>query len=127
VTTSSSDTTPTTPAEPTKPVSASRQVLDFVDSGRTFLGRIRARAVVWTFGILAAAMATAAIIGGGWVPAVGTAIAAAAVAVSRVASKLDKPRCMTCGHDLTGLAIKDRGMACPKCTALITPSPARRA
>ncbi len=90
-------------------------------SGRSYLGRLRKRAFFWTVGLLAAGMATAAIIGGGWIPAVGTALAAAAVAVNRVASRMDRERCLQCGTDLTNRPVSPYGTACPQCGALHMP------
>lgn len=104
------------------PRTISARAKDAVESGRTYIGRLRARAIMLTLGLLGAAIATAAIIGGGWLPAVGTALAAAAVAVHRVAARLDEPRCMSCGEDLSDLTGAGMGAACPGCGAPYAPS-----
>lgn len=98
-----------------------RHAKDLAASGRSYLGRLRKRAFFWTVGLLAAGMATAAIIGGGWIPAVGTALAAAAVAVNRVAARMDRERCLQCGHDLSSRAVSAYGTPCPKCGSLHMP------
>lgn len=92
-----------------------------VDSGRSFAGRLRTRVIAWTLGLVAAAMVMAAIIGGVWIPVVGTALAAAGLAVNRITARLDKPRCHHCGLDLTDQIITAYGAPCPKCGAMNMP------
>lgn len=136
------DPAPTTPpaaqpdASPTAPPSGgprahgAASLHGLVDTGRSFAGRLRARVIAWTLGLVAAAMVMAAIIGGGWIPVVGTALAAAGLAVNRITARLDKPRCHNCGLDMTDQMITAYGAPCPRCGALNMPgrnTPARTA
>lgn len=50
--------------------------------------------------------------------AVGTAVAALALAVNTMASRLDSPTCLDCGTDLTGEPAGLYGVICPGCGAV---------
>jgi predicted RNA-binding Zn-ribbon protein involved in translation (DUF1610 family) len=49
---------------------------------------------------------------------VGTAVAALALAVNTMASRLDSPTCLDCGADLTTEPAGLYGVICPKCGAV---------
>lgn len=51
-------------------------------------------------------------------PAVGFAVAAVALVVNRVASRLDAPTCLACGADLTAQARGEHGIICPGCGSI---------
>lgn len=89
-----------------------------VDSGRAYLSRMRLRALGWTLGFGLAAAAVIVWTPIGWIPAVGVAVCAAVVTMSRMAISLDKPTCYSCGTSLAGLSDGPQGIACPSCGAL---------
>ncbi|MCU0689244.1 MAG: hypothetical protein MUE97_05850 [Phycisphaerales bacterium] len=69
-----------------------------VETGRSYLGKLRLRALGWAVGIGLAA--------------------AAVISLSRVATNLDKPTCYACGTDLSGTPDGPQGIACPTCGSL---------
>ncbi len=87
------------------------------------MGSLRAKVIMCVLGILAAGVGMIALIGGAWIPVIGGAIAAAAVTVYRVTHRLDKPRCMGCGQDMTGIPVGQHGAVCPKCGSIHMPRP----
>jgi hypothetical protein len=89
-----------------------------VETGRSYLGKLRLRALGWSVGIALAAAAVIVWTPIGWVPAVSVAVAAAVVTLSRMATNLDKPTCYACGADLSGSPDGPQGIACPTCGSL---------
>lgn len=87
---------------------------------------MRLRALLWTLGIAAATTAAVVLTTVSWVPMVGVATAAVAVAVSKVASRLSKPVCWTCGTDLSGRPLGQHGIVCDACGSLHQPRPSSR-
>jgi len=93
-------------------------VFQLVDHGMAWISRIRIKTLAWVLAIVLAGIATVSLVGGGWVPVVGVALAAAAMSVSRMAAKLDTPRCMNCGHDMAGVSVGVYGVHCPACGSI---------
>jgi predicted RNA-binding Zn-ribbon protein involved in translation (DUF1610 family) len=89
-----------------------------IDSGKGYVGKLRIKAFAWTLGFGLAAAAVILWTPIGWVPAVGVAVAAAVVTMSKMASRLDRPVCYACGADLAQVADGPQGIACPSCGAL---------
>ncbi|MGQ0627479.1 MAG: hypothetical protein ACT4PL_05185 [Phycisphaerales bacterium] len=97
-----------------------------VDTGQAFISRLRLRALIWVVGIALATIAAVLFTSISWIPAISVAFAAAAVSVSKVAARLSRPVCWTCGHDLTGQPLGGLGgwgAACPNCGAIHMPRP----
>jgi hypothetical protein len=94
---------------------AAQRVSSLVHSGQAWISTLRYKALAWVLGIMLAAVATVSFIGGGWVPVLGVALAAAAVSVHRLAAGLDRPRCMQCGTGLDGQPGSAYGVVCPAC------------
>jgi hypothetical protein len=78
----------------------------------------RLRALAWLCAIVLATVATVVLAGVPAWPAVGVAVAAACVSVGKLTTRLLKPTCLECGHDLSGQAIGVQGIACPECGAV---------
>lgn len=94
-------------------------VAQLKDTGTAFIHKLRWKALGWTLAALLTAFATISFIGGGWIPVLSVALAAAVVSVSRVASSLDQSRCMTCGTPLPASASPDvYGVSCGTCGAI---------
>ncbi len=94
-------------------------VAQLKDTGTAFIHKLRWKALGWTLAALLTAFATISFIGGGWIPVLSVALAAAVVSVSRVASSLDQSRCMTCGTPLPASASPDvYGVSCGHCGAI---------
>ncbi len=89
-----------------------------IDTGKSYVGKLRIRAVAWTLGLGLAAAVLIVWTPIGWVPAVGVAVAAAVVTMSKMAARLDKPTCYACGHDLASVLDGPHGIACPSCGSL---------
>lgn len=87
-----------------------------------YIQRVKLRALAWGFAIVLAAFATIAFAGVPTWPVIGMAVAAAAVSVTKLTTKLLKPTCYDCGHDLAGEPIGMQGIACPKCGSVNTPN-----
>jgi len=94
-----------------------------VDTGQAWISRLRLRALVWILGIALATTAMVLLTSVSWVPVVGVAVAAAAMSINKVASRLSKPTCWSCGHDLSAQPVNNWGAACPTCGALNQPRP----
>lgn len=56
-------------------------------------------------------------------PVVGVAFAAAALVVNTAAARLkaDRPLCLSCGHDLSGVPTGQYGRMCPSCGGINQP------
>lgn len=102
---------------------ASHAIGHLVEGGRAWISTIRWRAAAWVLGIALATTATIMFTGIGVLPVVGFAAAAAVVSINRIATRLAKPVCLSCGHDMTGQPMGPAGAACPSCGALHQPRP----
>ncbi len=88
---------------------------------RAWIRRIKFRALVWLVAIVLATIATVVFAGVQVWPAVGVAVAAACVSVSKLTNRLLKPTCLDCGHDLTGQPVGGAGIICPGCGSVNSP------
>ncbi|HMN40228.1 MAG TPA: hypothetical protein PKE29_05235 [Phycisphaerales bacterium] len=82
---------------------------------------IKFRALAWLVAIILAAVATVVLAGVPAWPMIGVAVAAACVSVGKLTTRLLKPTCLECGHDLSGQPIGTQGIACPECGAVNSP------
>jgi hypothetical protein len=82
---------------------------------------IKFRALAWLVAIILAAVATVVLAGVPAWPMIGVAVAAACVSVGKLTTRLLKPTCLECGHDLSGQPIGMQGIACPDCGAVNSP------
>ncbi len=82
---------------------------------------IKLRALAWVLAIILAAVATVVLAGVPAWPMIGVAVAAACVSVGKLTTRLLKPTCLECGHDLSGQPIGAQGIACPQCGAVNSP------
>ncbi len=80
-----------------------------------WVDRFRLRALAWVVGIALCALATISLTTLPAWPVVGVAIAFAAVAVNTVASRLDVPSCLACGHRIESEPAGEHGVVCPSC------------
>lgn len=84
----------------------------------TWLHRIRLRAFAIIVGLVLASLALVSV----WTvpawPVVGVAIAAVAVTVNSLGSRLSKPTCLACGHDLSDAPSGSYGRVCDKCGSI---------
>ncbi|MCE2966857.1 MAG: hypothetical protein ACK5WB_09855 [Phycisphaerales bacterium] len=94
-----------------------------IDTARAWLSRVRVRAAIFTLVIAGAAWAVVAFSALAWLPVVGVAVAAVVVSVNKVADRLTRPMCLSCGQDLTGQTLGPHGCVCPTCGALHMPRP----
>jgi hypothetical protein len=101
-------------------------IVQMVESGRAWITGIRWRAAAWVLGIALATTATVIFTGLAVLPVIGVAAAAAVVSVNRIAARLNKPVCLSCGHDMSGQPIGPAGAPCPTCGALHQPMPGGR-
>lgn len=87
---------------------------------RTWLHRIRLKvlAMLAAIGLAAGALVSLELLPL-W-PVVGIAIAAVAVVVDRVTTRLAVPTCLSCGVDLSGQPAGEHGVACHQCGAINT-------
>jgi hypothetical protein len=98
------------PAKPSEPASPT-----------AWIRRIKYRALAWVVAIVLATIATVVLAGVPAWPAVGVAVAAACVSVGKLTSRLLKPTCLECGHDLTGVPGGGAGVVCPDCGSVSSP------
>lgn len=87
-----------------------------------WIRRARYKAFAYVGAICIAAAAIIAFAGAPWLPVVGAALMTAAVGISKVTTRLLKPTCLECGHDLSGEPISTHGIACPGCGSVQMPS-----
>lgn len=90
---------------------------------RPYFSRIRLRALAWLLGIALASFATLALSPISWVPVVFSAVAVAAVSLSKTAHRLAKPTCLECGSDISDEPIGAHGAICRECGAVNQPQP----
>lgn len=95
--------------------------MDFhhVQSGLTWLAKLRLRAIVFVIGIPLAAFGAISI-GPAWLtlPLVGVAVAAVTMSLNRLTDRLAQPLCFTCGADLAERPAHEHGIICPECGSL---------
>ena len=107
-----------------EPASKAQQALSqLAQTGRSFIGGLRLRAFIWVLGIALCTFAAVTFGAISWIPAVGVAVAAAAMSLNKLAARLSRPTCMGCGHDLSGQVLATWGRVCPECGALEMPRP----
>ena len=88
---------------------------------RAWIRRIKYRALAWLVAIVLATIATIVLAGVPAWPAVGVAVCAACVSVGKLTSRLLKPTCLDCGHDLTDQPVGGAGVICPGCGSVNSP------
>ncbi len=86
-----------------------------IEDGKIWFRRVRLRVLAVATGVALAAFALV-----GWAslpawPVIGVAVAAVAVAVNTIGSRLAHSTCLGCGGDLAGLPAGTYGVACPDC------------
>ena len=84
--------------------------------------RTKLKVLAYLAGIVLGTIGTVSLAGVPWLPAVGVAVAAAAVSVSKATLRLSKPTCLSCGKDLSGEPIGAHGVACGQCGSVHQPS-----
>jgi len=87
----------------------------------SYIARTKLKALAYVLGIALGTAASIGLAGLPWIPVVGAAVFAAAVSVGKVASRLSKPTCLACGHDLSDQPIGVHGSACPECGSFNMP------
>jgi hypothetical protein len=102
--------------------SAARLAARAAKTTTAWITRRKYRAVASVAAIAIAAMISIALFAMPWAPVVGVAVAAAAVSVSKLTSRLVEPTCLACGHDLTSEPAGVHGIACPSCGSVNSPS-----
>ncbi|MBA4120746.1 MAG: hypothetical protein C0513_08650 [Isosphaera sp.] len=100
-----------------------KNIHGLVDHGRAFMSRLRLRAALATLGIAAATWAIIVLLAVSWIPAVGVAVVAVAVSITKVTARLARPTCMSCGDDLTDIPLGAHGATCPSCGSVYNPTP----
>jgi hypothetical protein len=88
---------------------------------RTWIRGIKFRALGWLVAIVLATVATVVFAGVPAWPAIGFAFAVAYVSVGKLTTRLLKPTCLECGHDLSGQPIGMQGIVCPECGSVNSP------
>jgi hypothetical protein len=91
------------------------------DAPATWIRGIKFRALAWLVAIVLATIATVVLAGVPAWPAIGVAVAAACVSMGKLTTRLLKPTCLECGHDLSGQPIGMQGIACPECGSVNSP------
>lgn len=84
----------------------------------SWVHRLRLRALAL---VVAAALVVVGIVSVAAVPvwpAIGMAVAAVALVVNRIGARLDDPRCLACGTDVSKEPRGQYGVICPKCGGL---------
>lgn len=116
--------TPAPSAHPAPaPAGRGTPIAQLIDTGREWFSTLRWKALAYLLGIALATAATILVTGMAWVPIVGVAVAAAAVSLNKVASRLSSPVCWTCGHDLRDQPRTPMGIVCPACGGIHQPLP----
>lgn len=88
------------------------------DSRMTWMHRLRLRVLALTVALALAAIGIASAAAWPVWPVLGCAVAAVALVVNRMASRLDHPTCLACGSDLSGQPTGVHGSFCPACGAI---------
>lgn len=102
--------------------SRSKRVHAKVGSSPTaWINQTKYRALAWVAAIVLATVTTITVIGAPWVPVVGVAVAAAAMSMAKITSRLVQPTCLECGHDLSKEPVSVQGIACPSCGSVNSP------
>ncbi len=96
-----------------------------MDTGQAWISGLRIRAFFWVLGIALCTAAAIVFTSISWIPVIGVAVAAAAVSLNKVASRLSKPTCMGCGNDLSDQKLGNWGTVCHKCGSIHQPRPAK--
>lgn len=89
---------------------------------KPWIHTVKLRALAYVGAIALAAAATITLVGVPWVPVVGMAAVAACVSLSKLTTRMLKPTCLSCGHDLSGEPIGVQGIACPGCGSVNSPT-----
>ncbi|MFM9996350.1 MAG: hypothetical protein ACKVU4_11180 [Phycisphaerales bacterium] len=84
----------------------------------TWMHRLRLRAFALLVALTLAAIGIASAAALPVWPALGFAVAAVALVVNRMASRLDHPTCLSCGSNLSGQPTGVHGTICPGCGAV---------
>lgn len=84
----------------------------------SWMHRLRMRTMAWVVGLLLAGFTVASAFALPLLPVLGVAVAAAAVMVNQVASRLVQPTCYGCGRNIAGLKGGAYGVECPDCGSL---------
>lgn len=87
-----------------------------------FLHKIRLRAFAIVLGLVLAIIGVTAMLSAPAWPFVAGAVAIAAVAVNKVASRLSQPLCIGCGGTIATEPIGQYGVVCPRCGTIGTPA-----
>jgi hypothetical protein len=95
--------------------------LSEIGSPMAWIRRIKYRALAWLVAIVLATIATIVLAGVPAWPVVGVAVCAACVSVGKLTTRLLKPTCLDCGHDLTGQPVGGAGVICPGCGSVNSP------
>ncbi len=80
--------------------------------------KLRLRALAILVGGTLTALAIASFLSLPAWPVIGVAVATVAVVISKMASKLSQPLCLTCGANLADQRSSDHGVICPGCGTL---------
>ncbi|MEX2217843.1 MAG: hypothetical protein WD749_03710 [Phycisphaerales bacterium] len=80
-----------------------------------WMQKVRLRVFALLVGAALAAIATASLTALPVWPLVGVAVAAVALGVSKMTSRLKQPTCWGCGGDLSREPAGSYGQVCPKC------------
>jgi hypothetical protein len=91
------------------------------ETPRTWIRRIKLRALAYLFAIVLATIATVVFMSVPAWPAIGAAVAVACVSMGKLTTRLLKPTCLECGHDLSGQPIGMQGIVCPECGSVNSP------
>jgi|GEM_PF-725383 len=86
-----------------------------IAEGQLWFRKIRVRVLAVAVGVALTAIALLGLTSLPAWPVIGVAVAAVAVAVNTIGSRLAHPTCLGCGRDLDGLPAGTYGVACPDC------------
>lgn len=84
----------------------------------TWLGKLRLKVFAYLVGLALAVIGVISLTALPALPVVGVAIAAAAVLVNHVATRLSNSTCLGCGQSIAKLPSGEHGTICPTCGTL---------
>jgi len=90
-------------------------------TSRTYIAKTKLKALAWMLGITLATVGTIFSLGLNALPVIGVAMVAAAMSIGKVASRFDRPTCLSCGHDLAKEPVGVHGIGCPECGSVNMP------